>query len=380
MFSSVSVRLLIFSGALLWVPLSGVARAQANPAQTAPDDVSKVRGDITARQEFIKQFEQKVGQDSTVALGYFRQWVKEHPDLDAEQMIRTYQESSYILWKHDAKQLEQALGILTEVEALFPTHPARFRAWSNHAIMLSRSGRVSEAETLWKSIWPQAQTAQLADYERQVMVQQYFSVLMSQDKKSDAQQLLWSALAKSPMMLTWDEFPTMMIATQPKEGSEAALEWAKLRFVMANFDEESIKKATQLLTRQWMVGANLDMDSVRAFGKAQSDASAPNPLDKVELPQFPAEVKSALEIAATSGRAPVRFVALLALERNREAMLMARETLIRQPTSPQGVEQVARVFKAADGDVARANAFVAYYNSGQGENPMKAFLEETPAP
>jgi hypothetical protein len=49
------------------------------------------------------------------------------------------------------------------------------------------------------------------------------------------------------------------------------------------------------------------------------------------------------------------------------------------PTSPNGPKQVARVFKAVDLDVKRANAYVEFLKTGKGVSPVSAFLQQFPA-
>ncbi len=57
------------------------------------------------------------------------------------------------------------------------------------------------------------------------------------------------------------------------------------------------------------------------------------------------------------------------------AMDNAKKLMGERPEDALGMEQVCRVFKAADGGTRRANAFIAYLN-GTGENPLPAFFDE----
>ncbi len=68
---------------------------------------------------------------------------------------------------------------------------------------------------------------------------------------------------------------------------------------------------------------------------------------------------------------------LLLTGQPREAMLQARRTLVGDPTNDRGLREAALVFKVVDGDVARANAFLSFYQTNRGQNPMTAFLKET---
>ena len=135
---------------------------------------------------------------------------------------------------------------------------------------------------------------------------------------------------------------------------------------------------TTLVTRGWLQ-AN-DMEKPALFAAAQSEVEAPNPLQEVAAPTLPAPVKLALQqrlqSEANNEASPSRVAMYLILGEHRLAMLEAREILLRDPTGAAGTAEVARVFKAADGDVARANAFLQFYRTGQGENPLNEFLRE----
>ena len=59
------------------------------------------------------------------------------------------------------------------------------------------------------------------------------------------------------------------------------------------------------------------------------------------------------------------------------AMSLARRLMSEKLESPAGAREVCRVFKAADSDSVRANAFVDYLQ-GKGDNPLPAFSKEYP--
>jgi hypothetical protein len=60
-------------------------------------------------------------------------------------------------------------------------------------------------------------------------------------------------------------------------------------------------------------------------------------------------------------------------------MATARALMLDQPQSNAGMLEVCRVFKAHDLNFQRANAFLEFCKTGQGEDPTVAFLKETAA-
>lgn len=90
-----------------------------------------------------------------------------------------------------------------------------------------------------------------------------------------------------------------------------------------------------------------------------------------------------LALAARVGQekaaTPARIAMQIVLGQTREAILDARAMLLKNPKSPAAVREVARVFKAADGDVARANAALLFYRDAEGADPLKTFFAEAPA-
>ena len=137
------------------------------------------------------------------------------------------------------------------------------------------------------------------------------------------------------------------------------------------FSDASISQASLLLTRVWLAN-DFARDKIAAFAAAQTDAAAPNPLDAVPLP--------ALDVAALQGarvKENDKVRLLLLAGQLHEAMVQARRSLVNDPAGERGMYEAALVFKVADGDVARANLFLNFYQNGQGQNPLTAFLKET---
>ena len=122
------------------------------------------------------------------------------------------------------------------------------------------------------------------------------------------------------------------------------------------------------------------MAKANLFAQAQTDPATLNPLDGVPLPQLDMAPPRAQLADPNAKLSPVvRLTCLLMVGDYRGAMVLARSRLVVDVGNHDNALQVARVFKAKDADIARANQFLAYYQAGQGDNPLPAFLKETQA-
>lgn len=161
-------------------------------------------------------------------------------------------------------------------------------------------------------------------------------------------------------------------------GEEAA-SWAKLSFLMCPFREGDIQDATKAVTRALSAG-ELSVAKANLFAQAQTDPAAPNPLAKVPLPKLDeAPLRAVLADAKSQAPLDTRLTCLMLTGDYRGAMVLAKSQLMQDVGNQDNALEVARIFKAKDGGIARANAFLAYYGQGQGDNPIPAFLKETQA-
>ena len=126
-------------------------------------------------------------------------------------------------------------------------------------------------------------------------------------------------------------------------------------------------------------GAGLNLDQVRAFGLAQRDAQAPNPLREVGLPTWNKKILRRAIQGTTNDSAKVTM--LIADERLGEALKVAQTMIESDPLGVRGaagVRGVAQVFKAHDLNTVRANAFVKWIAkpNAEVENPLPALERE----
>jgi hypothetical protein len=158
----------------------------------------------------------------------------------------------------------------------------------------------------------------------------------------------------------------------------ASLSWARLNFMLCGYNDSETATATRILARTWMY--DLSSDEIAAFLGAQTDADTANPLSKVALPVFDAPFQELLKASTVQARANGDIPALISLlivqGDYRGAMMQARNRLASEMGNEESVRQVARVFKAKDLSLARANQFVSFFGSGKGNNPLTQFLRE----
>ena len=218
-------------------------------------------------------------------------------------------------------------------------------------------------------------------------------------KPDDNIELLQTSLRELPAFLDpnqqrasdWREgwMYERLIGLLSKAGrTDEALRWGRLYFAEVAFDGDAIGRAIKPLSGVW--ARDGDLAKVRAFANAQTatGADAPaNPLASVTLPQFDdkgavaKELSAQLEAQKTEpNRERVRRIITLqlALGQWNAAMNAALDLMVEDATLPDGPQQVARVFKAKDASLVRANQFLAYLE-GKGDNPVPAFLAESDA-
>ena len=142
------------------------------------------------------------------------------------------------------------------------------------------------------------------------------------------------------------------------------------------YNADAIDRASRMLVKVW-TQIEPDKKGVTAFSAAQKDASKPNPLQEVKLPEVDAAALQGrlASLPAGSDGAPDRVIFLISGNRLADAMREA-QTLLKNPnTAEKGALEAARVFKAADLNLLGANAFLKYLQKPTGDDPIAAFLQ-----
>lgn len=282
-----------------------------------------------------------------------------------------------IVVKLMAEKLNDFNGAVAYVDEAFrvTTEPNQIISLTNvKGTLLIDNQRGAEAAELYKAAWDKA-AAKRDQQTMQRYLPGYTAALKSAGKGSDALNLMLETakgnLGLSTTSWLFEDMTTELIVAG--RGDEA-LSWAKLHFVECPYNESSMTRATQLLTKVWMAK---DMTPAKAqlFLKSQQEAGAPNPLKDVALPQIDPQLIQRQIASLPAQGSTLKVTLLIASGDNKAAMQEAYRLIITRPTSNDGVLEVCRVFKANDLDLKRANAYLQFYKTGEGENPLSAFLK-----
>lgn len=273
------------------------------------------------------------------------------------------------------KKPEVALAALDEVLSRPPYNHEWFLAPARKAEILLGEKRPQEAEAVLQGQWLQAKRDDGMQSAR-TLLSPYVSALEAQNKASEARRLRLETVYNYPrhfgesLWLSEQLVDALIAAGEETE----AVGWAKLHYQACPFDEKAMTDSTQLLARAW-TASELTPAKAQAFIKAQTEEGAPNPLREVKRPSVDVEAVQA-RLAQNTKASKERVTLMLMLGNLRGAMLEARRVLLEFPESSEGVSEICRVFKAADLNVKRANAFLVFYKDGQGPNPVNQFLQE----
>lgn len=297
---------------------------------------------------------------------------------------------------------DRALPIFQKPEYKVPAyHYLTMIAAKANALTALKKG--AEAEALMKEHWPMLlQSLQTENpYGSRAArdaTQSYKDALKAQGKDAEVTPLLGRVLGAAPQYLNpssgdshaWIQGE--LVARLQKEGrAEDALGWAKLAYQICAFDKGDIERATLNLGKIWAAQENFA--ALGQFNRAQSDAAAPNPLAKIPSPLLSDETKAHLKkfVADLEGRQIAGFsrdrakliikayIVLGTPEDLRSAMGVATKLLKEHPEWQDGSLLVCRVFKAADLNLLRANAFLSYL-AGEGPSPLPEFLNPPATP
>ena len=180
-----------------------------------------------------------------------------------------------------------------------------------------------------------------------------------------------------PLLLSNDEFfQALYGAVSGAKKPDQLLSVAKLAFVLSDFQEGSLTRATELVTKA--LTATQGPGVAIQFAKSQEDATAPNPLK--DVPLLDLGDGKAIVAAAAETDTDGRFNALLYAGNLAEAVELAKEQLRisagvdwRMATA---LRNLARCFKAHDLNLIRANQFLEFHRTGAGVNPLPALEGE----
>lgn len=234
--------------------------------------------------------------------------------------------------------------------------------------------------------WPKEQPVRL------LLVAEKARVLLGENRAREAGSLLnenWSLVLTAGENIGAENVATLiglhsraLIALgQVKE----AQPWARLSWTISPCEPAAVRASAAVVERA-LLAADPTRVRLRRFVRAQAapDPAARgaiiSPLSEIALPPLNAALLKGGEGAVETPRQMRDRVTFFLLSgRLRPAMEAARTWLAAHPDDEDGVREVCRVFKAADGSLRRANAALAFLRTGKGEDPLPAFANEYPA-
>jgi hypothetical protein len=351
---------------------------QTAEAPAAPAAKSK-QSQLYELYAFEKTLAEQIKTDPAKAAVAQQAWVSALKDPRREVIAVSSLHASD--WLSKAGDDKAAYELLQNSFAKLAGRPEGWWVLAGQIGFLNRQKKVGEAEALALKYWGES-LRKGADE----VVRAYVEMLESNGKHEQARLALRDALLNGPLLLESERgkkpgglYQKMIAALQREGKDDEALSWAKLRWIQAPFNEAAIKSSTDALTKVLLAG-DLSGQKAQQFLAAQKDPAQPNPLSKVPLPFTPDEITAALkatpERANDLEKAHARLNLLLAGGFHREAMAFSRQVLIANVGSPAGAEEICRVFKAMDLNLGRANAFIAYLQKGEGENPVTDYFKK----
>lgn len=376
-------------------------------ASARADEASDWTAVIALRQQIGDDTFRDKPREAVTQLEAFYANRKLHPILAAEVILQVAE-----ITRTQLKQPEEAMKMLDvglqEAKAHpSATQPVEVMYLEGEAATLLGQNKASDAQKLlsdnFKTIAAAASCGHphlevYASRSLQRLSDAQNALRANDGKPDDTITLLQNALTTMPVFLNperqkatdWHEgwMYERLIGALTEEGRDKeALSWGKLFFAEAAFDQGATENASKTLGGVW--SKTNDLAKVRAFAAAQAggDNGTTNPLMTVAFPIFKEDGAAATQLKSLKtmqhngpwrGRVTPIITLEIALQQWRAAMEDAQGLVIEDASAPDGPQQVARVFKAKDGSVARANVFLSYLLD-KAPNPVPDFLKEADA-
>jgi hypothetical protein len=273
--------------------------------------------------------------------------------------------------------------------------PAAARLVPGRAALLRLQKKPGEAATLLNSEWDNVmrEAALDASFAKSALEQK---VELSRERKKPEEAIvaLQNALAQSPVISSTSTpegawlFQTLTdLLLEAKRGQDA-VGVARLAFEQCGFDKYNIEAASVFLTRVWRKHDPTGKE-VEAFAAAQSVAAdseggkKANPLFNYPLPKVETAVWQDTLKQLPQGSTRLRINVLIAAGEYGTAMQEAEAFHAQYgdkggASATIGIIEACRVLKAADLNLVRANALLAFLQTKQGENPLPGFYKQYP--
>ncbi|MCC7492174.1 MAG: hypothetical protein IT204_07520 [Fimbriimonadaceae bacterium] len=159
---------------------------------------------------------------------------------------------------------------------------------------------------------------------------------------------------------------------------EALVGAARSIYLTADYTDTEVREALRRVNAA--LAATGGPGVALQFARAQEDLTVANPL-RAHPPLLLGDPDRML--AAAGEQYGARMVVLLQLGRVTEALAAAKQQMSRSAAEPanlaQALKDLARCFRAQDLSLLRANAFLEFHRTGEGDNPLPALEKELAA-
>jgi len=253
--------------------------------------------------------------------------------------------------------------------------------------LLAQLKRLDDAETTMRPYWPRALSLYVEDRRAATttsrpLLRGYIAVLEQQGKNDEIVTRLRGALIEAPSLLVGNVqetndawmYETLVTKLLNRKQTDVALSWARVRFMVSDYNRQDTADAMKLLARVWQAAEGPDSPSLRAFLEAQDDPTKANPLTAVPLPSLTPTQKAAL--MAYNGYLNDISNARLLAGAPTEALHNVYQAAMWGWNYPGALHYVARVVKAIDLNTRRANEFVKYLETEHADNPLTPALQQ----
>ncbi|MDQ2730572.1 MAG: hypothetical protein M3Y56_02845 [Armatimonadota bacterium] len=313
--------------------------------------------------------------DPKTAVARYHTFFVDHPALSPAVGVDAASAAAQ-LYADGLKDPKAALGVYDWAVGKFGDFPGAGSLTNSKAALLLAQKRPQDAETFLKDRLPQTLHG-WPQYANDPMEQ--YSSLLQQEGKTDEMVralglfLVWQPDYLDPGPANWDwAYGRITDSLIQQKRPAEALGWAKLRFMVCAYDPDAIDRASRLLAKVWLApGSN--KAEYDAFAAAQRDATLHNPLADVKLPVLDGAVLND-RINGSNGSEKISL--LIAAGRLKEAMAAAREMKNNKDIARRGIMEICKVFKAADLNLKRANDYLKYLKTNQGDDPVEKFMAE----
>lgn len=366
----------------VWVALSllGLAWASFRPQQAAAQAVDATVGQacqqaLAAAEKLRKEakLEEAVG----VCEGFFRQ----HPDCGAIGRSLTYFIDG-VFWR-DVKDPQQIQKIVLRGYQEFANVPDYFTLCARYLSQSYLWVDAPKALAVAKEALEKLGDKLPSDYMGSNLLLFHVYSLRNANQFKEAIAAAREYAQRSPFLLSHPDFLTPLFDSVKAGGKpEEIVGVAKLVYVLCDFTQEAISKATSLCSQA--LTATEGPGVAIQFAKSQEDPKVTNPIKDAPLFNLGEGEKPAGSVAermlTAAGKDPdMRLNALLYLGRIREALEFSKGQMraSQDPASlAVALKNLARCFKAKDLNLIRANRFLEFHRTGEGENPLKELEAE----